>query len=500
MKRALIAALLLAASGTTGAAQERASTLATLPKLSTVDERYQGYNVEMVEVTGGRFWAPYGGAKGEIYAMRPPVNLADKRLRNLARHLAPAYMRVSGTWANSSYLPAEGEQITAAPTGFKQILTRDQWRGVIAFAKAANARLVTSFAASDGTRGPDGVWKAEQAQRLVDLTRESGGTIYAAEFFNEPNVPTHGGLPKGYGVTEYNRDFRIFHAWARIHAPTMKILGHGGVSEGSMMKLSAQTIARGFLNSEDFMKGNPGNLDAVTYHFYGSISERCGGSPIGARDKALSAEWLDRTLLDQAHYAALRDTYEPGKPLWLNETAQAGCGGSRWAATFLDSFRYLNQLGLLAQKGVQAVMHNTLAASEYGLIDFKTMAPRPNYWAAVLWAKTMGATVLASPLSPPRDVRLYAHCLKGARGGVGLLAINTGSTAQTITTSKAAAAWVMSGPLDGGGFVINGRAPSITADGRLVGLEGRAAPNKLLLPAQSIAFIAAKDARNTYCQ
>ena len=34
--------------------------LSDLAKLGEVDERYQAYNVEMVEVTGGRFWAPYG--------------------------------------------------------------------------------------------------------------------------------------------------------------------------------------------------------------------------------------------------------------------------------------------------------------------------------------------------------------------------------------------------------------------------------------------------------
>src|ERR1035441_5110966 len=30
-----------------------------MPAIGTVDERYQSYNIEMLEVTGGRFWAPY---------------------------------------------------------------------------------------------------------------------------------------------------------------------------------------------------------------------------------------------------------------------------------------------------------------------------------------------------------------------------------------------------------------------------------------------------------
>ena len=33
-----------------------------MAKLSTVDPRFVSYNVEMVEVTGGRFWKPYKSA------------------------------------------------------------------------------------------------------------------------------------------------------------------------------------------------------------------------------------------------------------------------------------------------------------------------------------------------------------------------------------------------------------------------------------------------------
>ena len=45
-------------------AAAQASTLfvdpSRLPRLGTIDERFQSYNLEMVEVTGGRFWKPYG--------------------------------------------------------------------------------------------------------------------------------------------------------------------------------------------------------------------------------------------------------------------------------------------------------------------------------------------------------------------------------------------------------------------------------------------------------
>ena len=69
-------------------------------------------------------------------------------------------------------------------------------------------------------------------------------------------------------------------------------------------------------------------------------------------------------------------------------------------------------------------MHNTLAASDYALIDEATLRPRPNYWSAVLWRRLMGTTVLDAGASSTPGLYLYAHCLRGKPGGVALLAIN----------------------------------------------------------------------------
>ena len=130
---------------------------------------------------------------------------------------------------------------------------------------------------------------------------------------------------------------------------------------------------------------------------------------------------------DVANYQSLRDEFTPGKPMWLTETAETACGGNPWASTFLDTFRYLDQFGRLARAGVQMVAHNTLAASDYGLFDEKTLRPRPNYWAALLWRKLMGTIVLDAGMH--NGIHLYAHCRRGARGAVTLLAINTDRTA-----------------------------------------------------------------------
>jgi len=54
-------------------------------------------------------------------------------------------------------------------------------------------------------------------------------------------------------------------------------------------------------------------------------------------------------------------------------------------------------------------MHNTLAASDYALIDEETTEARPSYWSAVLWRTLMGTTVLDAGPSPAAGAHLYAH-------------------------------------------------------------------------------------------
>lgn len=483
--------------------------LAQLALLGEVDERYQSYNVEMVEVTGGRFWAPYGGPEGEVYRYMPPIDLNNAQLRALASHLAPAYMRVSGTWANNTYLLAEGEELSDPPPGYQQILTRPQWQGLVDFAQQVDAEIVTSFAVSDGTRDANGIWQSDQAQRLLTLTRQSGGRIAAAEFFNEPNVTMVGGIPKGYSSEDYTRDFARFYQWAKAEAPDMKILGPGSVGEGALLGPGADQARlfmqqAGMLASEDMLAGNPQTLDAVSYHFYGGVSQRCAGNssaPVSKLEDALTPAWLNKTLHDYRYYASLRDRFATGKPVWLSETAQAACGGSPWAATFADSFRYLNQLALLAQQGVEVVMHNTLAASDYALIDHDTLTPRPNYWAAVLWRRLMGQQVLASPHSDSADLRLYAHCLAGSEGGVAVLAMNIGDQPQRFTSNRKSIAWILSADkLDADTIKINGSVPALTDDGELTGLEGKDTGYQLTVPSQSIAFLSVENAGHPACQ
>jgi heparanase 1 len=500
-------------------AQTPALEVGKLPRIGEVDPRFVSYNVEMVEVTGGRFWAPYraeseaeppapqqGGAPPGLdpsaFRMRPPLDLSSARLRTLAKALGPAYMRVSGTWANSTYFhDADSPAPAKPPEGYGGVLTRAQWRGVVEFAKATDAKVVTSFAISPGTRDDAGVWTSTQAQRLLAYTDSIGGSIAAAEFFNEPNIPAMGGAPKDYDAAAFRRDIAVFVPFIRKAAPDLIVLGPGSVGEGGLMADFPG------VKSEAMLSATGPVFDVVSYHSYGAVSKRCAGvsGGIGQRtpEEALSEDWLSRAGRDARYYATLRDEFLPGKPLWLTESGETACGGNPWASTFVDTFRYVEQLGRLATIGVQVVMHNTLSASDYAFIDEETLEPRPSYWAALLWNRLMGTTVLDAGEPPAPGVNVYAHCSSGGSGGVTLVAVNNDRDASgSLSMAVQGERYTLASPtgLESHQIELNGTPLALGDDGKVPALDGVAAPaGGLSLPPASITFVTLPGAQNGAC-
>ncbi|MGD0308457.1 MAG: tannase/feruloyl esterase family alpha/beta hydrolase [Acidobacteriota bacterium] len=322
---------------------------AKMRRIGTVDERFQSYNIEMVEVIGGRFWKPFtannantskaqppaqqsgstpAGMDPDLYQYRPPIDLTNPRLLKLAAELGPAYVRVSGTWANAVYFhDFDSPAPPNAPSGFSGVLTRKEWKGVIDFSHAVSAETVTSFATSPGPRDPQGVWKPEQARQLLAYTKSVGGRIAAAEFMNEPTYAAMGGAPKGYAANAYGRDIVVFRPFVKQTAPDMVFLGPGSVGEGPL----AMPLGGGMLKTEDLLKATGPVFDVFSYHLYAAASKRCanmGAALQTTAAAAVSQDWLSRPEKIGAFYAGLRDTFQPGKPLWITETADAACNGN----------------------------------------------------------------------------------------------------------------------------------------------------------------------------
>lgn len=460
--------------------------------IGEVDPRYVSYNVETVEVTGGRFWAPYkskgqeppptaadknqpAGLDPSLFQYRAPINLANPKLRKLAAALAPAYIRASGTWRNSSYFQDDDEPaMKTPPAGFAGVLTRAQWKGVVDFSHATGTEIVASVATSVGTRDASGVWTPTQAKAWLDYTKRIGGHIAATEFMNEPNFAEIGGAPKGYDGAAFGKDAKLFGAFLRRESPDTIYLGPGSVGEG--IQLGGPSALRpAFIPTDALLKASDNIFDAFSYHFYSTVSKRCQGRDLAGPETLLTPEWLDRNLAVETYYAKLRDNYMPRKPLWLTETGEAACGGDTYASEFVDSFRLLDQFGSLAQKSVKAIMVNTLASSDYGLLDEETLEARPNYWAALLWKRTMGTRALDPGAAPSPNVRIYAQCMKDSNGGVSLLLINLDKAAEnSVNVPVSGERYTLSSPdLLSKTVLLNGAELKAAADGTVPQTKGQ---------------------------
>lgn len=472
---------------------------AGFPHAATVDSRFLSYNLEMAELIGARFWGPYrsdGGVPADRFAAREPLDLKRaSRLRMLAKALAPAYVRVSGTWANKVWF---ADRAGPAPTGFEGTLTRRQWASLVGFARSVDARIVTSFAVGSGARDASGAWQPDQARAFLRYNRKIGGDIAAIEPINEANFAEEAGLPAGYGPAQFAADNLAMRQLIAREAPGVRVVGPSATGDVPNFLNDRGPFKIG---SEALMAAEPrARFDVYSYHLYTAASKRCAGSRAASADVALSPAWLGVADRVHAFNAGLRDRYAPGAPIWVTEIGQAACGGDPWAATFADVFRFTDNAGRLARSGVAAIFHNTLAASDYALIDGASGEPRPNYWAALLWKRLMGERVLDAGKHGDM-VTTYAHCLRGKPGGVALLAINLDrAQAMTISLPGRVIRYRLDAPTMTSSSVRLNGAPLELKDGRLPALSGVVeVSGRVALPPASVTFLALPDAKNPVC-
>ncbi|PLK26736.1 hypothetical protein [Novosphingobium sp. TH158] len=479
----------------------------SLPFVRQTDERFQSYQIGFSHLTGGETWKSFdklGGQPAKSVSdareARAATDLTNRRLRNLTSALAPFYLRYSGTTANNVYFQDNDlPKLEQAPKGFKVVLTRKRWKEALDFAAAVNAKVVTSFTISTGVRDANHDWTPAMAAPWMAYTRSIGRSLYAAELYNEPNAPEYPELPKGYSVDQFGRDFAAFSTFMGKAAPTTRLAGPGNAMLGipgveSIMKPTP----------EDYAQAQPRpKFGIFSYHFYPVLSQRCApaNSPQSiTADKAFDPEFLARPERQLLKIRTLRDKYAPGAPIWLTETGGAACGGLQWQPTFLDMFRYLDTGARLAKNGLDAIFTHALISGNNGVIDEKTFDPNASYWGAVLWRRLMGTRILdAGPTE--EGLHTYAHCLRGSRGGVALLALNMKDRAYAVAVKGQAQVYALTGPeLQGKTVLLNGKELAVGKDDRLPAMKPKATSGKIDLAPFSVNFIALPQANNPACR
>lgn len=423
-----------------------------LKQLRVVNPMLVSYNVEFAEVTGGTFWKAYtpeqvegkepfhvdltGGGLESMYRdlmqVYPPIDLKNEKLRKLTKNLGPAWVRVSGTWATKTYYDFDGKAGGKAPEGYMNVLTKDQWLGLLDFVREVNGKLLISVSNCAGLHKAEEPWNPSEAEKIFRLSEEYGVPIQAVEFTNEPAAMEETGFPENYDAACYRRDHDLFYAWVKEKYPDCLCVGPcacgGDVGLGkASLGDDMGGIAPNMCTCDDLMNGTKTELDVFSYHCYNGISERIASiMPESHWDvtEANSEAYLDVAPNNARIYSKFRDKYVPGAEMWVTEAGDAGGGGNTWASTYLDVLRNLNELGSFVTVTDGVIFHNTLASSDYGFLEKEVFDPRPNYFGVLLWNRLMGTTVYDSEESVRMGAHVYAHSRKDKKDGIAYLIIN----------------------------------------------------------------------------
>ena len=469
----------------------------SLKKIREVNPLMMSYNVEFAEVTGGTFWKAYtpeqiagtepfyvepteGGLSAmykDLMQVYPPIDLYNEKLRKLTKDLGEAWCRVSGTWATKTYYDFDGTTNGKVPDGYLNVLTKEQWIGVLDFIKETGTHLLVSVSNCPGLHSAQEPWIPKEAQKLFSLSKEYGVPIEAAEFTNEPNMLEETGFPKGYTAADYRRDQDLFFKWIDENYP--EVIKVGPSTTGGDFNPGRSGGVENLVNAvccKDLLEGTKVPLQVFSYHYYNGGSDRLAGIMPEVHwpaEEAHTDAYLEVAPAAARCYAALRDKYVPGGQMWVTESGDAGGGGDSWASTYLDVLRTLNELGGFSVITDGVIFHNTLASSDYGFLERVVFNPRPNYFAVLLWNRLMGTTVYDSGEEIREGAHVYVHSRKDKEAGYSYLVINNNLEAETVVDlPKEAQVYALSG--EGG----NMRASVMTLNGRpLVLGEGDELPD-----------------------
>ncbi len=418
-----------------------------LKRIRAVDPMLTSYNIEMTEVTGGTFWKPYtpkqlaGKSRfmslslGGMMQYNEPIDLYDERLRKMAKGIPSVWVRVSGSWATKTYYDFSGEKDVACPKGYENVLTKEQWIGVLDYVKDMDGKLLISLANCPGNHSREELWNSEQAKLIIEFSKAYGVPVSAIEFVNEPNYIDITGYPKGYTVEDYGRDFDFFAKWLRENYPEILIVGPSSATNEKGIHPMTE-VPGGLLRiipTREMLAASKEKPDIFSYHYYNGVSERAAfGGKCYPFKKACSEDYLSVAELACKYYVKMSQDVTSNGLLWVTESGDAACGGHTWGSRYLDVIRSANELGVFTKNTEGIIFHNTFVSSDYGWLDPVTHLPRPNYWFNYIWNQLVGENTYDTGWKNCEGAHIFAYDRKDKKDGYVYMVINNSKAEETV--------------------------------------------------------------------
>ncbi|CAB4037469.1 heparanase-like isoform X2 [Paramuricea clavata] len=320
-------------------------------------------------------------------------NFSSEKLQNLAKGLAPAYLRIGGTdedfllfnpdetyRKNPSHDKRTDLQKMSRDHPFTNFtMTTKDVDNLFTFAKESGLRII--FGLNVLLRDSKTYhWNSANAEEFMKYITGRGFTC-DWELGNEP-TQLYSLINRTITGKELAFDFTILRKLLNAHPEYgQMLLGPDMTSPWSPQR--RKKYLKEFLNNID------GNIDAMTYHQYYT------------NNQAKVSEFYDPDLLDdlitdiQQVQSIMRESGASSIDPWLGETSSAyGSGVPGVSDSFIAGFTWLDKLSVAARLEQNVVIRQTLYGGSYSLIKMKTLDPFPDYWSAFLYKKFVGSRVL----------------------------------------------------------------------------------------------------------
>ncbi|CAK9312250.1 unnamed protein product [Citrullus colocynthis] len=265
-----------------------------------------------------------------------------------------------------------------------------------------------------------GNWDSSNARDFMKYTISKGYVIESWEFGNELSGS---GVGASVAAVQYGKDLiqlkSIINELYQDSNSKPSLIAPGGFYEqhwyAKLLQVSGSNV-----------------VNVVTHHIYNLGP----GVDPNLVNKILDPQYLSRVSETFSKLDQTIQTYGPWASAWVGESGGAyNSGGRSVSNTFVNSFWYLDQLGMAAKYRTKVYCRQTLIGGNYGLLNTGTFVPNPDFYSALLWHRLMGTGVLAVNSDASPFLRSYAHCSK-ERVGVTALFINLSNQTRFVVSVR----------------------------------------------------------------
>jgi heparanase 1 len=432
------------------------------------------------------------------------VDFSSPQLTYLASQIGGSNIRFGGTGNDYLYyeVPASPPCPPIVPY-LNECFNKSQWTGLTTLAASAQAGLIfgISILPFNATWHPnpypkpdsDWSWNITNAAALLSFAKASSVPLWGLELGNEINA-------KGFNASQ--QASALFQLSALLddiygNGPDRPVFV-GPDASGFHVPLPDQKSENIIAYMTEYLSRTQTILRAITHHEYIEIDYT----------NVLNHSFLDNTRNIAKNVVAAIRAINATTEIWAGEIGphnggdfpNPNCQTNRVCGRFGSTIWYADAMASVARVGYAAFQRQDFLGADYGLVNYTSFVPMPDYWMLLLWQRLVGTIVLdAHNGKGVPSTRAYAYCQRAVHSRVVLVLLNLDAADACVTlpadlvVGSNFTQWSLTGG-DGGiesaDILLNDVVLALDANGRVPSADGVSGSGGIAtLEPESVTFI-----------